>query len=69
MTPTRTSQASAPRDVDLERTRRMFLFAREQVAAHTRASGYSAPRDTRRRATQSERRADPVSRRPDANAR
>jgi hypothetical protein len=47
----------------------MFLFAREQVAAHTRVGGYPAPRDTRRRATQSERRADPVSRRPDSNAR
>jgi hypothetical protein len=59
MNSTHISQASAPRDVDLERTRRTFLFAREQVAAHTRANSYSAVRETRRRVIHG----------PDSNAR
>ena len=63
------SEASPPRDVDLERTRRTFLFAREQVAAHTPATGYSPTRDTRRRATPGERCADPITHRPDTTAR
>jgi hypothetical protein len=60
MNSTDNSEASAQRDVDLERTRRTFLFAREQVAAHTRAKGYPAARDMRRRPTPTERCADPV---------
>jgi hypothetical protein len=38
MTPTRNSQGS--RDRDLHSTRRAFLFAREQIAAH--AMGFAA---------------------------
>jgi hypothetical protein len=44
MTPPHSSRS--PRDVDLHRTRRAFLFAREQVAAHTR--GDLAGRNSRR---------------------
>jgi hypothetical protein len=40
MQPARTPDT--PRDVDLRRTRRTFLFAREQVAAQT--TGYVARR-------------------------
>ncbi|MCW3065726.1 MAG: hypothetical protein JWN32_2898, partial [Solirubrobacterales bacterium] len=38
----RTSEALPPRDVDLHRTRRRFLFAREQVAVHGSAERYFA---------------------------
>jgi hypothetical protein len=40
MNPEHTSETS--RDVDLQSTRRTFLFAREQVAANTRPERYSA---------------------------
>jgi hypothetical protein len=42
MTPPHSSRS--PRDVDLHRTRRTFLFAREQVAANICPERYSAAR-------------------------
>jgi hypothetical protein len=48
MNPAPTSEA--PPDVDLQTTRRTFLFAREQVAANTRTERYAAARDMGRRA-------------------
>ena len=63
------SDPSPPRDVDLEKTRRTFLFAREQVSCHAPAKGYSPTRDSRHRAAQGERGAYPVTHRPDASAR
>jgi hypothetical protein len=46
MNPQRTSETK--HDVDLQSTRRTFLFAREQVAANTRPERYSAARATHR---------------------
>jgi hypothetical protein len=37
----------ASHDVDLRMTRRRFLFARQQVAAHTRSEDYPSVRDLR----------------------
>jgi hypothetical protein len=36
-----------PRDVDLQRTRRAFLFAREQLASNLSTGRYPAPREVR----------------------
>jgi hypothetical protein len=41
------SKASAPRDADLERTRRQFLLAREQLAAQGSLERYFAARAVR----------------------
>jgi hypothetical protein len=63
---------SAPRDVDLERTRRTFLFAREQVASQMCSGrGYSAAAaDTRHRtARRDQPTAHPVTETPDRDAR
>ena len=50
-----THNAETPRDVDLQRTRQAFLFAREQLAANRYASRYVAAGDTRHRAPERSR--------------
>jgi hypothetical protein len=42
-----TCNSDTPRRVDLERTRRTFLFCREQVASNISAKHYSAVRAMR----------------------
>ena len=42
-----TRNADTPRDVDLQRTRQAFLFAREQLAANRYASRYVPALDMR----------------------
>ena len=42
------ARASAAQDIDLSQTQRTFLFAREQVAAHSRVGSYLAVRRLRR---------------------
>lgn len=39
--------AQTPRDVDLQRTRQAFLFAREQLAANSCSSRYGSVPDMR----------------------
>jgi hypothetical protein len=56
-----------PRDADLHRTRRAFLFAREQVAAQTK--GYQANRRVHRWAAYRQHGEDPTTAAPYSHAR
>jgi hypothetical protein len=67
MNPARSSETR--HDVDLQRARRTFLLAREQVAANTCAERYFAARATRRWAADHGRAAYGAADAPDSSAR